>query len=126
MVYIILGEGFEEIEVVTPCDILRRGGVSVKLAALGGEKCVSGSHGISVLTDITVSEIIISADDTLVIPGGMGGVNSIKADAAAMKFISEAAKAGTRLSAICAGPSVLAKLGLLDGRTSPASRGARD
>jgi len=114
MVYIILGEGFEEIEAVTPCDILRRGGVPVQFAAVGVEKIVAGSHGIAILADALASEITPTADDTFVIPGGMGGVNSIKTDAKTMKLIETAAKAGASLAAICAGPSVLAQLGLID------------
>lgn len=116
MVYIIIGEGFEEIEAVAPCDILRRGGVAVKYAAVGGNKNVTGSHGISVAADVMFSDVIPSADDTIVIPGGMGGVNSIKSDDNAMKIIKKADKAGALLAAICAGPSVLAQLGLLNGK----------
>jgi len=116
MVYIILGEGFEEIEAVTPCDILRRGGVSVSFAAAGAQKHIKGSHGISVLADVLSSEISPSADDTIVIPGGMGGVNSIKSDGITMRLIETAAKIGTELAAICAGSSVLAQLGLINGK----------
>lgn len=114
MVYIILGEGFEEIEAVTPCDILRRGGVSVQFAAVDEQKCVTGSHGIAILVDVLASEITPTANDTFVVPGGMGGVNSIKSDAYTMKIIENAAKSGASLAAICAGPSVLAQLGLID------------
>lgn len=114
MVYIILGEGFEEIEAVTPCDILRRGGVSVQFAAVGEQKCVTGSHGIAILADVLANEITPTANDTFVIPGGMGGVNSIKSDDNTMRLIENAAKAGASLSAICAGPSVLAELGLIN------------
>ena len=126
MVYIILGEGFEEIEAVAPCDILRRGGVSVSFAAVGEQKAVTGSRGISLLADILASEIVPSADDTFVIPGGMGGVTSIKSNMAAMKLIATAAKSGASLAAICAGPSVLAQLGLLKGRHITCYPGCED
>ncbi len=116
MVYIILGEGFEEIEAVVPCDILRRGGVQVKFAAAGASKSVIGGHGITVVADVFTSDIIPSEDDTFVVPGGMGGVNSIKADNKTMRLLEAAAKKGSFLAAICAGPSVLAKLGLIDGK----------
>ncbi len=116
MVYIILGEGFEEIEAVVPCDILRRGGASVKLAAVGDSKTVTGGHGISVLADDLITDIVPTKDDTFVIPGGSGGVNSIKADERTMKLIEKAASSGAFFAAICAGPSVLAKLGLTDGK----------
>ncbi len=116
MVYIILGEGFEEIEAIAPCDILRRGGVETRLAAVGGSRTVSGAHGIVLETDVFVSEVLPHEGDMLVIPGGMSGVNAIKSDVGAMALLQKAAEAGTLLSAICAGPSVLAALGLLDGK----------
>ena len=116
MVFIILGKGFEELEALSPCDILRRGGVSVAFAAVGTEKAVAGSHGITVSAELLTTEISPSADDTFVIPGGMGGVNSIKADSKTMKLIKTAADIGAGLAAICAGPSVLAELGITDGK----------
>ncbi|MFB0921486.1 MAG: DJ-1/PfpI family protein [Oscillospiraceae bacterium] len=126
MVYIILGEGFEEIEAVVPCDILRRGGVEVKFAAVGVSKSVSGGRGITVLADLPASDIVPTPDDTFVIPGGMGGVNSIKADEKTMKLIGAAASSGAFLAAICAGPSVLAKLGLTDGKHITCYPGCED
>jgi len=116
MVYIILGQGFEEIEAISPCDILRRGGVSVRLSAVGNDITVVGAHGIAVNADVLVRDVSATNDDTVVIPGGMGGVNTIKSDKTAMDFIDNAAKSGAALAAICAGPSVLAQLGLIDGR----------
>lgn len=126
MVYIILGEGFEEIEAVTPCDILRRGGVSVSFAAVGAQKSVNGSHGIAILADVLVSDILPSSEDTFVIPGGMGGVNSITSDVITMKLIEAAANQRASLAAICAGPSVLAQLGLLKGRHITCYPGCED
>ncbi len=126
MVYIILGEGFEEIEAVTPCDILRRGGVAVEFAAVGAQKSVVGSHGITILADVLTSDISPISFDFFVIPGGMGGVDSIKSNVKTMKLIETAAKAGAGLSAICAGPSVLAQLGLIDGKHITCYPGCED
>ena len=126
MVYIILGEGFEEIEAVAPCDILRRGGVAVSFAAVGNTQSIAGSHGIAVSADVFASDITPEADDVFVIPGGMGGVNSIKADVITMKLIRQASEKGAFLSAICAGPSVLAELGLTDGKHITCHPGCED
>ena len=116
MVYIILGQGFEEVEAVAPGDILRRGGVEVRYAAVGSSLAVPGSVGITVSAEVFAKDIAPKKGDTVVIPGGMGGVNSIKHDDAVLSMIAGAAKCGAELAAICAGPSVLAKLGLLDGK----------
>ena len=66
MVYIILGKGFEPVEAIAPCDILRRGGVDVKLAGIGG-KTVEAAHGVTVAADCTVEEIDQNALEMLVL-----------------------------------------------------------
>lgn len=116
MVYLILGKGFEEIEAVVPCDILRRGGLGVCFAAVGEQKTVTGAHGIVLTAETLTSALSPTAEDVLLIPGGMGGVDSILSDEKTMSMLARAAEAGAGLAAICAGPAVLAKLGLLDGR----------
>lgn len=126
MVYIILGQGFEEIEAISPCDILRRGEVEACYAAVGDSLTVAGGHGIRVEADTLVRNISPVAGDYILIPGGMGGVDSIKADKTAMDMIKKAASGGTKLAAICAGPSVLAALGLLGGKHITCYPGCED
>lgn len=116
MVYILLGKGFEEIEAVAPCDILRRGGVAVHYAAVGASRTVEGAHGITITAELSADSISPEKGDIFVVPGGMGGVDSIKADKEAMALLEKAAACGCDLAAICAGPSVLADLSLLDGK----------
>lgn len=53
MVYMILGTGFEPMEAIAPCDILRRGGVEVQLAGIGGTLIEAG-HGVRVQADCRV------------------------------------------------------------------------
>ena len=110
MVYIILGKGFEPVEAITPCDILRRGGVDVKLAGIGG-KTVEAAHGVTVAADCTVEEIDQNALEMIVLPGGIGGVESILGCQAALDAVKRAWDGGKYVAAICAGPTVLAKLG---------------
>lgn len=115
MVYIILGKGFEEIEAVSPCDILRRGGVEVKFAGIGG-KLITGGNGITVQADCTVEEMDLDAMEMVVLPGGLGGVRSIEASGAAMSAVRYAHENGKYVTAICAAPTILAKLGITDGK----------
>ena len=114
MVYMILGSGFEEIEAVAACDILRRGGAEVKLAGIGGT-LIGGANGIAVQADCTLEDVRLDDMEMLIVPGGGGGVESIKASAQAMDLLSRAHAAGKELAAICAGPTVLAKLHITDG-----------
>jgi len=114
MVYILLGKGFEEIEAVAPLDILRRGGVEAAFAGIGG-MTVEGAHGIAVNCDILVEAIKPENIDMLVVPGGLGGVESIMGSQTAMDLIKCAGEKGVALAAICAGPTVLYTLGFLDG-----------
>ena len=125
MVYVILGNGFEEIEALTPVDVLRRCGVEVCTAGVGGLK-IEGSHGIIVTADCMVDEIDPSRLDMIVLPGGLGGVNAISASPTALDAVRRAWEDGKYVAAICAGPTVLAALGITDGRHATSYPGTRE
>ena len=115
MVYIILGKGFEETEAVAPCDVLRRARIPVQFAGIGGKR-VAGAHDIVIEADITVEEINLEEMDMIVLPGGMGGVESIEASPAAMNAVKYALENDRFVAAICAAPTILGKRSLLDGK----------
>ena len=115
MVYILLGTGFEEVEAIAPCDILRRGGVEVAFAGIGG-LLVAGSHGIAVKADVTVEDIDREKLDMIVLPGGLGGVSSMEKSAAARDVIRWAWDNGKLVAAICAAPTLLSQLGITEGK----------
>lgn len=115
MVYILLAEGFEEMEALAPADLLRRAGAQVALVGLDG-LVVTGGHGIVVSTDLTLEQVRLTRDDMLVLPGGMAGVNHLAASPAAEGLIRSAHQMGCWLAAICAAPTLLGKLGLLEGK----------
>ena len=114
MVYILLGNGFEEVEAVAPLDLLRRAGVEVLTVGLNG-KTIQGAHNISVVADIEVGEMNLTAMEMIVLPGGLGGVAAIRASKEAMDAISFAWENNKFVAAICAGPTVLADLHITDG-----------
>ena len=114
MVYVLLGTGFEEIEAMTPVDLLRRAGVEVTTVGLNG-KIVYGSHAIGVEADITIEELEVADAEMMVLPGGLGGVASIRGCTQALEAVKAVYGAGKYVAAICAGPTVLADLGLLTG-----------
>jgi 4-methyl-5(b-hydroxyethyl)-thiazole monophosphate biosynthesis len=125
MIYILLGTGFEPIEAVAPCDILRRGGADVKYAGIGG-KTIVGGHGITLTADCTADEIRAEDGEMIVLPGGMGGVRSILGSESALSAIREFWQRGKFVAAICAGPTVLAKLGITDGKKATCYPGMED
>ena len=114
MVYMLLGTGFEETEAVAPLDLLRRAVVEILTVGLNG-KNVAGSHGIVVEADITIGEMDLTDMEMIIIPGGLGGVASLRACGAALEALRFGWENGKFVAAICAGPTVLADLGITDG-----------
>ena len=115
MVYILLGTGFEEMEALAPLDLLRRAGIDVLTVGING-KTVYGGHRIGIEADITLEEMDLTALDMIIVPGGLGGVASVRASRAAMDALTFAWENDKFVAAICAGPTVLADLGIPDGR----------
>lgn len=114
MVYILLVDGFEEIEALTPLDILRRCEVGVKTVGVFGKK-VTGSHNITVEADILINEVNRSDMELLMLPGGPGYPNYDKSEEVS-SLINYANDNGIYISAICAAPSVIGKMRLLAGK----------
>ncbi len=114
MVYMLLGTGFEEIEAIAPCDLLRRAGVEVQTVGVDG-KIVSGSHGIGIAADITIDQLDPAQMEMVILPGGLGGVASLRASQPALKAVQYAWEHEKFVAAICAGPTVLADLHIPDG-----------
>lgn len=116
MVYVFLAEGFEEIEALTPVDILRRGGIEVKTVGVGS-KTIVGAHGISVVCDLCDTEALQNENlEGIVLPGGMPGTINLEKSSIVNDFIDYANKNNLLVSAICAAPSILGHKGILKGK----------
>ena len=115
MVYILLGTGFEETEAIAPLDLLRRAGVEIQTVGINGQ-VVYGSHGIGVEADIELGQMDLTRMDMIILPGGLGGVASIRASREAMDAVRFAYENDQYTAAICAGPTVLADLGIVNGK----------
>ena len=115
MVYILLGTGFEEMEALTPIDLMRRAGIEVLTVGING-KVVYGGHNIGFEADISLEEMDLTNLDMIVLPGGLGGVASIRASKAALDAVAFAWENEKFVAAICAGPTVLADLHITDGK----------
>lgn len=115
MIIVLLADGFEEIEALTPVDILRRAGLDVKTVGMNG-KIVCGSHKIPVICDVEPSEVNKDEVSLVIFPGGMPGSLNLDAHPFTDEIISSVIQNGGRLAAICAAPLVLGKRGLLKGK----------
>ncbi len=117
-VYILLARGFEECEALIPADLLKRAGANVILVATEGGLAVTGSHGFTVTADITIDELRKEDMSCIVLPGGLPGTTNLAKNARVLDLIEYAADRGAFIAAICAAPSILGDLHLLDGRNA--------
>ncbi len=108
----ILPDDFEEIEAITPIDVLRRAGAEVTVASLGPTVRVKGRNGIMIQADATLDTVQSRKFDCLLLPGGPG-VRHLRSDPRVPALVRSQAAAGRWLAAICAAPTVLNDAGLL-------------
>ena len=125
MVYVLLGTGFEETEAIAPIDLLRRAGIPTTTVGINGTT-VYGSHNIGIAADITIGQMDLTDLEMIVLPGGLGGVASARACPEAMAALKFAWDNGKYVAAICAGPTVLADLGITYGKNAPCYPGCED
>lgn len=118
MIYVFLANGFEEVEALTPVDMLRRCELEVQTVGVGG-KTVRGSHGITVEADIEASDVKLDGNlDMVILPGGMPGTLNLEKSSDVQKAIDYCTANDRYIAAICAAPSVLGHKGLLRGKTA--------
>ena len=113
---IFFAPGLEECEGLLCVDILRRAGVEVTIAAVGGQKTVTSARGIHVVADALAEELDYAAFDACILPGGIPGVPNLKADATVKRVCPDFAAGGKLVAAICAAPTALAAFGVLSGK----------
>lgn len=115
-IYVFLADGFEEVEALTPIDVLRRAGLQVVTVSIMEERIVTGAHGVPIVADCLFNDIDKQAADMLLLPGGMPGASNLDAHDGLGELILEYASQNKPLAAICAAPLVYGKRGLLKGK----------
>jgi 4-methyl-5(b-hydroxyethyl)-thiazole monophosphate biosynthesis len=115
-VYAFLADGSEEVELLAVVDVLMRGGQEVKLVSVTGTKDVVTAHKVKIQADLEFSEADVADADLLFLPGGMPGTRNLEAHEGLMAALKQAYAENKRIAAICAAPSILGKLGLLEGK----------
>lgn len=114
--YVFLADGFEEIEGLTVVDILRRAGVETSMVSITDRLQVTGSHQIPIRADVCIQEADFDSAELLVLPGGMPGTLNLGQCRALTERLVQFHKEGKKVAAICAAPSVLGDLGILEGK----------
>jgi len=118
MIYLLLADGFEEIEALTVVDILRRAKINVQTVSVNGCISVAGAHGITVQADITLDMVQKSELEMLILPGGMPGTDNLEKSKEVIDLISYASDNGKYIAAICAAPKILGSMNLLNGKSA--------
>lgn len=114
-VVVFLATGFEEIEALAVVDILRRADVEVDICSLNGEY-VTGSHNITIKSDVLIENVEIDKYQCIVLPGGLPGSTNLRDDERIIEFIKDFDNKGKLIAAICAAPIVLEKAGIIRDR----------
>jgi protein deglycase len=114
---VLLAPGFEEIEALTPVDVLRRAGLDVQIVAVADQLLIVGARGIAVMADCLVKDVDFSHGDVVVLPGGMPGTLNLNASDLVKTIVRHQYESGRLVAAICAAPMILGQMGLLKGQT---------
>ena len=115
MILILLADGFEEIEALTPLDVLKRASLDVRTVGVNSKIAV-GAHGIATVCDLAPNEVNLCEVSAVIFPGGMPGAKNLDIHPFTDTVIEAVTKNGGRIAAICAAPMILGKRGLLNGK----------
>lgn len=118
MLYLFLADGFEETEAVATADIIRRAGLPIRLCAVKDSLSVIGAHDIAVNADVKIGDCDFEDLSGVILPGGLPGVTNLAASQKLADIIKSAYDAGKLVAAICAAPTILSNLGLLNGKNA--------
>lgn len=113
---VFFATGFEEVEALTVVDLLRRASFDVSMVSISNEPYVTGSHNITIKADQALTDVDFDSLDLFVLPGGMPGTTNLGQCELLCKELVKASMAGKVISAICAAPTVLGQLGILQGK----------
>lgn len=116
MIYVMIADGFEEIEALTVVDVLRRAGLDTRTVSITAKKEAEGAHGITIATDATLEAADFGECGLVVLPGGMPGALNLRKSGRLCDLLEKTHAAGKPIAAICAAPYILGELGMLEGR----------
>lgn len=119
-VAVLLADGFEEIEGLTVADVLRRAGIRLDMVSIMKREWVTGAHQIQVKADCLFETTDFSEVQMVVLPGGLKGMQNLEAHEGVQKLLRRFEGEHRYIGAICAAPTILGRMGLLEGRKATA------
>ncbi len=125
MYYIFLADGFEETEALATLDVMRRAKLDVQTVGVTGEY-VTSSHNVTVKADILLDDVNLDEADGAVLPGGMPGTLNLRASQGVIDCVRFCYDNNKLVAAICAAPSILGQLGMLNGKSATCFPGFED
>ncbi len=118
MNYLFLASGFEEIESIAVIDILRRANMEITIVSIEKQLEVTGSHHVTIKTDVIFENVIFENIEWLILPGGMPGTTNLNKHEKLKEIIKEHYEKGGYIAAICAAPLILGDMNLLQGKSA--------
>lgn len=125
-VLVFLADGFEECEGLLVVDILRRAGFEATTVSVMDHQQICSSHQVKVIADKMAADVDFASYDGVVLPGGIPGTPNLAASGVVQEVCKAFAEQGKLVAAICAAPSVLGGLGLLQGKKATVFPGMED
>lgn len=127
MVFVMMADGFEELEAISAITVLRRADIQVSLVSISEDKVVNGARGVPMIVDTLLSQANFSKCEMIVLPGGIPGATNLAKSEMLMQAITDFSAQGKWVAAICAAPAeVLGKAGLLQGYRATGYNGSEE
>ena len=114
-VAVFIADGSEEVEAITPVDLLRRAKIDCDVVSVMESNTITASRGVVITADKNIKDIDFADYDMLVLPGGIKGTEHLGSTAALTDAVLDFARNGKAVAAICAAPTIFSGLGLLTG-----------
>ncbi|MBO4928131.1 MAG: DJ-1/PfpI family protein [Clostridiales bacterium] len=125
-VTVFIADGTEESECIITVDLLRRAGIETELVSYNSSREVVTSHNVKIITDKAFDEASFEDSDMLFLPGGKKGVANLSVSENVLSAVKDQAQKGKYIAAVCAGPTILGQLGLLEGKNTTCFPGFED
>ena len=118
-VAIVVTNGFEQVELTSPLDALKKAGAEAKIVSPEKGKVKGWNHtewGDEFSVDLSIHDAKADDFDALLLPGGVMNPDNLRRNEWVLQFVRAFDAAGKPIAAICHGPWTLIDAGIVSGR----------